>query len=1293
MKHPFSLRFIRLLSLGMVGLLIVTGALLNRPVAAQRLAPPTAKQLDQAVLQRAEALNQAPAQREVPLSIQRLRALNSPPAAPKPVAQPKPFAPVATFVVNTIADTDDGACDALGTGAGNQDCSLREAINAANANVAADTINFAIPGAGVKTIVLTSELPALQTQIQLDGCSQAGSNCSTWPMSLVVEIDGSGLSDPSAFNDTEILSVEADNSVIRGLVVNAARSPSFYTWIGINVKGDNVWITQNIIGLEADGQTANGNNTGILLYPNSNQAIIGTNGDGSNDAIEGNIIAGQTFNGISFSGGANSRISGNYIGVASDGNTGRNNRAGIEFYGPTIGNVTIGTNSDGISDSAERNIISGNILGISISDSSNNRISGNYIGLNATGTAAAANDTGIQISGNTIETIIGTNGDGVRDAVEGNVISGNGAEGVQIAEFSGGSSGFPTDNVIAGNIIGLDPTGTTAVGNQRGVVVRFGPNGTRIGTNGDGMSDALERNIISGNSDLGVGVGGGNQPITDTIISGNYIGTDSTGLVARPNRAGVQIQNEVAGLVLGTDGDETADEAEGNLISGNDSNGVNFVFDPTNVTVQGNRIGVALDNSPLGNQGDGIMLAELGELAPSNIKIGGEGLLSENIIAFNTDLGIDINNDGPTSNDLDDLDAGPNSTQNYPVVTNVVDNGTTVTIQGTLNSTASQEFRLAFYSNATCDASGYGEGQQFLESDFFTTNAAGYSTFTKLFPSPAPNITILATNTTTNETSEFSQCWVAPEPTNTPTFTPSNTPTNTATNTPSNTPTNTATNTPTFTPSNTPTNTATNTPSNTPTNTATNIPSNTPTPSNTALPVTPTTPPSACVPGSNLQVLFSDSVSSEPLWNVSGTGPTWTLDSSSFNSPSLSWHADNPETISDQRLTTMASITIPAGASDVTLYFNHNYSFEFDTEGGGGEPTPMPERSAKRNNTPFDIYYDGGVVEYSTDGSTFNDLGSFFTSSGYDDVLTLESDNPLSGRSAFVGMSGDYPVYIEETANLTSLAGQTVWLRFRMGSDSLVSAPGWNVDDIVVAGCVPSAATNTPTTTATPTATNTATATATNTPTPTTTPTATNTATATATNTPTSTPTNTATATGTPFVGTSRNFLPLVIRNCYPDLVVSSITVEQQLEVIVTNQGNCAVNEAFWVDLYLAPNPAPSHVNQQWWDVAQQGIVWGVTQSLEPGQSISLQPYDQYYSTSRSAWSNRIAAQTKIYVQADAYNAATNYGAVLEVHEALNGEYNNLLSITTSNNFSQPTGQRQQLASERGLPARPATSK
>ena len=55
-------------------------------------------------------------------------------------------APAGGFVVNSTADTNDGSCDnPLGTGSGNKDCTLREAINAANTSGSAVGISFAIP--------------------------------------------------------------------------------------------------------------------------------------------------------------------------------------------------------------------------------------------------------------------------------------------------------------------------------------------------------------------------------------------------------------------------------------------------------------------------------------------------------------------------------------------------------------------------------------------------------------------------------------------------------------------------------------------------------------------------------------------------------------------------------------------------------------------------------------------------------------------------------------------------------------------------------------------------------------------------------------------------------------------------------------------------------------------------------------------------------------------------------------------------------------------------------------------
>src|SRR5206468_8858987 len=76
------------------------------------------------------------------------------------------------FEVNTTADTNDGACDPLGTGSGNQDCTLREAINAANADAGAETITFnstVFASPGPYTINLTGTLPNITDGVTIQG--------------------------------------------------------------------------------------------------------------------------------------------------------------------------------------------------------------------------------------------------------------------------------------------------------------------------------------------------------------------------------------------------------------------------------------------------------------------------------------------------------------------------------------------------------------------------------------------------------------------------------------------------------------------------------------------------------------------------------------------------------------------------------------------------------------------------------------------------------------------------------------------------------------------------------------------------------------------------------------------------------------------------------------------------------------------------------------------------------------------------------------------------------------------
>src|SRR4029079_11511465 len=93
-------------------------------------------------------------------------------------------------------------------------------------------------------------------------------------------------------------------------------------------------------------------------------------------------------------------------------------------------------------------------------------------------------------------TRIGTDGDGFGDEAERNIISAN---GFLVPVYSDGISLNGAGNVIAGNYIGTDVTGTQAMGNARtGINMAYGaPN--RIGTDGNGVGDASERNIISAN--------------------------------------------------------------------------------------------------------------------------------------------------------------------------------------------------------------------------------------------------------------------------------------------------------------------------------------------------------------------------------------------------------------------------------------------------------------------------------------------------------------------------------------------------------------------------------------------------------------------------------------------------------------------------------------------------------------------------------------------------------------------------------------------------------------------------
>ncbi|WP_297696753.1 DUF2341 domain-containing protein, partial [uncultured Eudoraea sp.] len=191
-------------------------------------------------------------------------------------------------------------------------------------------------------------------------------------------------------------------------------------------------------------------------------------------------------------------------------------------------------------------------------------ITGNWIGTTGTGTTGDGNsNNGINVQG--ANTVIGGTG-----ANDGNVITNNGNEGINLTGTGA------TGTLIQGNIIGLDPDGSTGTGNgDVGIALLSGSHNTTIGG-----TDPNARNIISMNFE-GIEINSNNN-----TIQGNYIGTDITGTQNRGNDSddGIEIQNNATGNLIGG-----TEEGAGNLIAFNQLDGVNIVSGSGN-TLLGNEI-------------------------------------------------------------------------------------------------------------------------------------------------------------------------------------------------------------------------------------------------------------------------------------------------------------------------------------------------------------------------------------------------------------------------------------------------------------------------------------------------------------------------------------------------------------------------------------------------------------------------------------------------------------------------------------------------------------------------------
>ena len=470
-------------------------------------------------------------------------------------------AAAATLTVNSAADTPDaspgnGICaDSSGN------CTLRAAIQEADALAGADTINFAIPGAGVHTISVTSSLPTITDAVTIDGTTQPGYS-STPLIELSGPVSGSLIG----------LTLNVSDCVVRGLAVNTFHGTSGGIGIYIVTGGPlvkNALLEANFIGTDATGTIAKPNHIGISIQNTSLNTIGGTTGAARN-LISGNDYVGvQIFGASTFASG--NVFQGNYIGTTVTGGSALFNAevAFNLFADSTLiggaaagaGNVISG-NGDPGANSFEGHggaIDLNNFCSGSCAYTTNTIIKANKIGTNPAGTAAVGNlQHGIWI----------ISPGAPNTTIANNLISGNGAWGIKDEDS------MATLTTITGNFIGTNVTGTAKIPNTSaglppgdpntvaGILAVSGSASAQIvigGTSGTtaGGPCTGSCNLISGNDPIGV-FATGTGPIT---ISDNFIGTNAAGTAALANVQG--------GVVLGPDQGPRLPSATGNVVSGN----------------------------------------------------------------------------------------------------------------------------------------------------------------------------------------------------------------------------------------------------------------------------------------------------------------------------------------------------------------------------------------------------------------------------------------------------------------------------------------------------------------------------------------------------------------------------------------------------------------------------------------------------------------------------------------------------------------------------------------------------
>ncbi len=550
------------------------------------------------------------------------------------IAAAAPSAWASTYTVSSNGDAGPGT--------------LRQAILDANAHPGGDTVKFNLPGPG-HTIAITTPLPSVTETLTINGRSQPG-----FAGTPVVRVDN------AAATKLNGLRIAAENSEVLGLELTRFA-------IAVRLVGDANRVQGNLIGTNAAGDAGLGNTTGVRVESGTDNRIGGIAADAPN------VIAGSANYGVEIVAPATATtVSANRIGTNPAGTAALANGTGVRIAGGSTGNVIGGTTV------AERNVISGNTnYGIRLMDAgtAHNTILGNYVGPTADGTGALSDGVGIRADTGASPNTIGGTTAGARNVVSGNAsigiqldgsamsantVAGNyvgttatgagrlaNGTGVRLSHGANGNTiGGPTAawrNVISGNkgngvefvnpgtknnrvandYIGVDATGSSALGNAwgsspygafyAGVLVDYPAGPNTIGTPGAG-------NVISGNRGWGV-----EFTSAHNVVAANLIGTDATGTARIGNAVGVEVDGQHA--EYNTIGGTTAGAR--NVISGN-SEAVQL-FKSFFTTISGNYIGTdATGTVALGNS-EGVHIAISG-----GNTIGGTAEGARNVISGNS---------------------------------------------------------------------------------------------------------------------------------------------------------------------------------------------------------------------------------------------------------------------------------------------------------------------------------------------------------------------------------------------------------------------------------------------------------------------------------------------------------------------------------------------------------------------------------------------------------------------------------------------------------------------------------